>query len=158
MSALHAFLQFVIIYIGFNLVVLEGHNSLIYNVNWNLYREMINKRSTYMNNIHINLETCTFCPNAGCPCQSEHYPLQRARCQPGFPRLTGGPDPRHLHPRFDGPALIHYAALHQSGRCPPDLSACWHLNGFQNDLSAGRCRCVDCVARPHCRLQTAPIR
>lgn len=100
----------------------------------------------------------TFCLNEHSPCQSEGFQLRRSHCQPGFLHLTGDPHPLRLHPHLDGHALSHCAALHRSDRCPPGLSACWHLIGSPIVRSDCRCHCVDCVARPRCHLQTAPIR
>lgn len=100
----------------------------------------------------------TFGLNGYCPCQRGGSLLQRHHCQPGFPHLTGDPPPPRLRPHRDGRALSHCAALHQSDRGPPGLSACWHPTGSPIAPSGCRCRCVDCAARPHCRLRTAPIR
>lgn len=106
----------------------------------------------------------TFCLSGHCLSQSEGSLLRTSRCQPGFLHLTGGPRPPRLHPHLGGRALSHCAALHQSDRCPPGLSAYWRPTGSLIVQTGCHCRCadcvdcVDCVAHPHCRLQTAPIR
>lgn len=101
---------------------------------------------------------CTFCLNGHCPSQSEGSLLQTSRCQPGFLHLTGGPRPPRLHLHLGGRALSRCAALRQSDRCPPGLSACWRPTGSLTAQTGCRCRCVDCVAHPRCRLQTVPIK
>lgn len=100
----------------------------------------------------------TFCLNECCPCLSEDFLLQTSRCRLGCLRPTDGLRPPHLHPHPDGRALSHCAALHQSDRCPPGLSACWRPTGSLIAQSGYHCRCVDYVARPHCHLQTAPVK
>lgn len=99
---------------------------------------------------------CTFCLSGHCPCQSEGSQRQTAHCRQGFPHPSGGPP--HLHPRLRrrGRALSRCAARHRSDR--PGPSACWRPTGYPSAQSGHHCHCVDCAARPHCRLQTAPVR
>lgn len=106
----------------------------------------------------ISVSCHTFCLSEHCPSQTEDFHHQTSRCPPGFLHLTDGRHRPHRHPHLAGRALTRCSALHQSDHFPPGLSACWHLTGSPTVRTGCRWRCVDCVAHPHCRLQTAPKR